>query len=117
LVVRTQNIIFAMLSANPFDIMTNAEGGKVTIDTKGEQSFADLFDLGGLFQLLKREGMIWSAIVIVILLISMFFVNRSDKLAEKKADIMHKLLIVFLMSSALFLLGAIVYIFDEALQL
>lgn len=99
-------------SINPLDIATNAEGGKTTIHVEGEQSVVDMLQLNNLYFLLRRDGMIWATIVIVVLLATMLFVKKSEKLAEKKADVLHKLLIVFLISSVVWILSLVVNIFD-----
>ena len=98
---------------NPFDIITNAEGGNVTLKGNGEaENFADIFQLSRLYYLLKREGLIWCAIVTLALIVTMFFIKRSDRLADRKGDILHKLFIAVLISSALTILSAAVGVFD-----
>lgn len=100
-------------NVNPLDIATNAEsGGKITMESGDGNGFAELFQLPALYQLLKKQGMLIAAILILWLLVTMFFVRRSDHLAEKKADILHKLFIVFLMASTLFILSSIINLFD-----
>ena len=100
-------------NVNPLDIATNAEGNGMTVVREGEDSFFQLFQLGKLFAWLKRDGLILASIVILFLLITMLFVNKAEKLADKKADIMHKLLIVFLISSVLWILDVIVVMLDK----
>lgn len=102
-------------SVDPLRIATNAEkDGKVTIVSDQEQynGFLGLFDFNYIYYFLKREVFIWGAIIIVFLLITMLFISKSEKLAERKADVMHKLLIVFIASSTLFLLSAVVNLLD-----
>lgn len=98
---------------NPLDIAVNAENGQTTIHVEGEQSFVEMFQLANLYYMLKRDGLIWGAIVIVCLLMSMLFIRRSEKLAERKADILHKIIIVFLICSVLWILGVVVALFDD----
>lgn len=110
LVASSQNI-----SVDPLKIATNAEqGGKVTITSENETygGFLGLFDFQSLYRFLKREVFVWGAVVTVFLLMTMLFISRSEKLAERKADVMHKLFIVFLASSTLFLLSAFVNVLD-----
>lgn len=46
-----------------------------------------------------------SVSIVIALFITMLFVNKSEKLAERKQDILHKLLIVFLASSLISILN------------
>lgn len=110
--MRREKWLYIIGSINPLDIATGAEGGKTTIHVEGEQSIVDMLQLNNLFYLLRRDGLIWATIVIVILLGTMLFVRKSEKLAERKADIFHKLLIVFLISSVIWILAAAVSLFD-----
>lgn len=106
-------IVIGFSEPSPLDIATNAERfGKVTLHNDGMEGFMELFQLNNLFFYLKKMGLIISAISIIMILISMYFISRSDRLAEKKADIMHKLVIVFLICSCLFILSAVVAVLD-----
>lgn len=100
------------LGINPIDIATNAEGGNVTAVTKGEDSFFSLFQLGKLFAMLRRDALLLASIVMVVLLVCILYVNNSQKLAEKKADIAHKLVVIFLICSVLWILDFVVMILD-----
>ena len=97
---------------DPLRIATNAENN-VTITGEKLDGFLGLFSFDYLFYHLKREVFIWAAIVTLFLFITMLFINRSDKIADRKNDILHKLLIVFLASSTLFILTALIRVLDE----
>ena len=97
---------------DPLRIATNAENN-VTITGEKLDGFLGLFSFDYLFYHLKREVFIWAAIVTLFLFITMLFINRSDKIADRKNDILHKLLIVYLASSTLFILTALIRVLDE----
>lgn len=99
------------VSVDPLKIATNAEGGKTTVANEDGGIFR-ILELSSLYAFLKREVFIWGAIVTLFLLMTMLFISKSEKLAERKADVMHKLFIVFLASSTLFLLSAFVNLLD-----
>ncbi len=111
-------VIYAVTSvslgtADPLKIATNAESNKVTITGEKGDGFLGLFSFNYLYYFLKREVFIWAAITTLFLFITMLFINRSDKIADRKNDILHKLFIVFLASSTLFLLTALIRVLDE----
>ena len=60
--------------------------------------FADDFDLPTLYYILYRYGMVICIIAIVIILLGMYFVNKT-KLGEKKEQLMHVLTVMFVMAS------------------
>lgn len=98
---------------NPLGIATNANGGDSNIKVEGETSIVELLGLNDLYQLMKRDGLIIATIMVLVLLVSMLLVQRADKLAEKKADIMHKLGVVFIICSLIWILNVLVAIFDS----
>jgi uncharacterized membrane protein len=99
--------------ADPLKIATNAEeDGQVTVHQSGKKDFLGIFEFDELYWFLKRQVFIWSAIIVLFLLVTMLFISRSDKLADRKADVLHKLSIVFIASSAIFLLTAFVNVLD-----
>lgn len=107
------SLLAATGGIDPIRIATNAEkDGKITITGEEQHGFLGLFAFDYLYSFLKREVLIWGAILTVFLLVSMLFITRSEKLAERKADILHKLLIVLLASSTLTLLSALVNLLD-----
>ncbi len=102
-----------MRDLNPMGIATNANGGATSIQEQNELSLVRLLGLNDLYQLMKRDGLIIATIMVLVLLASMLFVHRSDKLADKKADIMHKLGIVFIICSLIWILNIVVAILDS----
>lgn len=52
-----------------------------------------------LFQILKRGFIIICICAVLVSLISLLFVNKAEMVADKKANVIHKLEIVFLISS------------------
>jgi len=111
-VYRLKNLFFCVAAANPLDIATGAEGKNISVKGNDGNSFAEMMNLAGLYQMLKRDALIWSAIIILGCLISMFFIKRSDIVSERKKDIGHKILIVFLICSLITLLSIVVNVFD-----
>lgn len=74
-----------------------------------------LLDLGGLFYFLKKNALIVGTIVVVALLVTMLFVNKAEALADKKKDIEHKLVILFLICSSVTIFGWMKKLFDTFL--
>lgn len=64
-----------------------------------------LFDFQGLYYALKENSILIGAIVVVGLLVLMMFVHDPKEASEAKKDVEHKLFIIFLICSA-------VWIFD-----
>ncbi|MCR5719952.1 MAG: hypothetical protein K6F84_05250 [Lachnospiraceae bacterium] len=106
-------IFLASVNIDPMKIATEANGGKTTIHEYGERDLFYFFGLNGLFSFLKTQGLIIATIMVLIAFISMLFINRSDKLADKKADVIHKLKIVFIICSLLWILDLFVLICDS----
>lgn len=97
---------------DPLRIATNAEeGNRVSVAEDGNGIWGTL-RMHQFYHLLKQQVFYWSAIVVLFLLATMFFLNKSEKIAERKADILHKLAIVFLASSTIFLLSAVINVLD-----
>ena len=102
--------VTTILSANPLRIAVHAEDKP---SFAGEDDgFLGLFSFKYLYYYLKREVFIWATIITLCLLIAMMFVNKAEKLADRKKDVMHKLFIVFLASSTLFLLTSLIEVLD-----
>lgn len=98
---------------SPLDIATHAQGDQMNLQNQGEggvkeRIFAEEMNLPALFNFLKREVLLVSTIAILVTLISMLFVTKAEKLADKKENIMHKLMLVFLASSTIWLLDVFV---------
>ena len=83
-------------SVNPLEVATNGAG------IKTDTTINDILDLNNLYNLLKRDALLIATIVIVVLLASMYFIDKADMIAERKKDIEHKLgialIIVFLLT-------------------
>ena len=104
---------YALLAIDPLKIATNAESGdRITVTGEKDKGFLGLFAFNDLYHILKREVFIWGTIVTVFILVTMLFATKSEKLAEKKSDVMHKLLIILLASSTLTLLSVFVNLLD-----
>lgn len=101
-----------MLTLNPLDIATGAEGGDVTIGNSAEEGLIGDFDLVGLFRWLRRDAILLGAIVILGLLCTMLFVNKAEKLADRKDDILHKVGILLLICSIIWVLNLIASVLD-----
>lgn len=95
--------------ADPMDIMN---GKKPYSDTDELQRLLGATDL---YAVLRRDAVLIGVIAILVLLISMLFVKKSDLLAEKKKDLMHKFGIVFLISTLITLLNFLTLIFETVL--
>lgn len=70
----------------------------------------ELLSTDAIFSVIVRLIVIAAAGVILWSLITMLYISKTEKLAEKKKDIMHKLIIVFLTASSVTILNLIVYL-------
>jgi len=93
---------------DPMEIVSGAGGEDVV-----EDGIVEILQLNNLFYLLKENAVILASIMLLILFISMYFVRESQKLADKKADILHKLSIVFLIFSILWILSVFITVLDS----
>ena len=100
-----------LAAIDPLHIATNAEEG-VTVTGEYQNGFLGLLNFNYLYYFLRREVFIWAAIITLCLLIAMMFVSKAEKISDRKNDILHKLFIVFLASSALFILSTVVQVLD-----
>lgn len=71
------------------------------------------FPITDLYAILERDALVWAIIILLGTFISMLFVNKSEKLAEKKTDILHKLFIVFLIASLVSILNILLMFLDK----
>ena len=71
------------------------------------------FPVTDLYAILERDALVWAIIILLVTFISMLFVNNSEKLAEKKKDILHKLFIVFLIASLVSILNILLMFLDN----
>lgn len=92
-----------VLVMDPMEIIKGNSGAELVEEGKA----IELLGTDDLFVVLRRTSMYISVIVILVLLISMLFIRRSDKLGERKDDILHKLSIVFLIASLIALLNIV----------
>lgn len=94
-------------SLNPLDIATGGMGDESEVVNT---DIVELLELNNLFRLLQEWAVVIGAIVILALIISMHFVGKSERLAEKKADIGHKLLILFIIFSIVWIFNTLVLV-------
>lgn len=95
--------VLSGVALNPVDIASGK--GKSDSATIGGTDVAEFLQLTDLFALIRRDSILISVIVILALLITMLFIKKSDKLADRKADILHKLGIVFVIASLVTILN------------
>lgn len=105
------NVVAWWSVRNPMDIINGAEP-----DLVQEGKMIDLLGTDDLFVIIKRDALLISVVVIIGLLITMLFIRRSEKLADRKEDIMHKLLIVFLIASLVSILNIISILVEGIFQ-
>lgn len=105
-------------SLNPLEIIQGANDPNVN-DGLGQAEFsggaADVFELlnlDNLFYLLKRDLMLLATCVLAIALLKLMMIKRPKEVAEKKTDILHKLLIVFLGASIIGVLNILYQFFS-----
>lgn len=98
---------FVLSNEDPMSILRNT---RAMIDTSADSAYS-LLDLGGLFYLIRTYGLVFGAVALVIELVMFAFVKQSNMLAEKKQDIMHKLIIIFLIVNAVPLMSAVMKFF------
>lgn len=79
--------------------------GKESVDPTAGIDPVDYLRTDSLYGAISDFVTMMSVVIIMGLLITMLFVSKSEKLAEKKQDIMHKLLIVFIATSLISILN------------
>lgn len=89
-----------LLSNDPMTILKE----NATLGSSGNSAYSWL-SLGSLFYAVKKNVVLIGTISVLVCLISMIFVSKADIVAEKKADVMHRLFIIFLAVSAPTLFG------------
>lgn len=98
----------AFATFNPLEIATEGLGDAELVD----DTLVDLLELGNLYYVLKENAVLIVGIMLLAIMISMHFVNKAEKLAEKKADILHKLKILFLIFSIVWILNIIIAVLE-----
>lgn len=117
--MRTLGVLLTT-SLNPLEIIQGANDNNVTngLENAGFSGGAtDVFNLLGLdnlFYLLRRDLMLLAACVVAVALLKLMVIKRPKDVAEKKMDIIHKLIIVFLGASVIEILN-ILYQFFAAI--
>lgn len=89
---------------DPMDILYASDANN--IPTLSSLDFVEIF------MLIKTVIFIVALISIAFSLIGMLYIHNANMIAEKKKDITHKLWIVFLASSAVFLFNTLKNFFD-----
>lgn len=72
-----------------------------------------LFDFQGLYFALKENSILIGAIVVVGLLVLMMFVHDPKEVSEAKKDVEHKLFIIFLIFSAVWIFDVLKKVFQS----
>lgn len=99
-----------LLTLDPFTILNMKESENLNSQINGEwdnEGYLNALQLPTLLKLLQRYSIVIAAIVILGGLITMLFIQKADVLADKKKDIMHKILIVWLILSISTLLNLV----------
>lgn len=89
---------------DPMDILGGTfDGRSYVTDAQTEmESYVRVYDI---YHILMNIGVMAGVLVLLFTFISMLFVTRSEKLGEKKDQILHILKIIFLMGSLITILG------------
>ena len=97
------------VSYDPLKIASEGIGAENPVS--GE--VVDILQLDNLFYMLEKNAVIWTGIIVLGLFITMLFVRKSDKLAEKKADVLHKLTILFAIASLIWFVNIAVVVLNS----
>ena len=104
-------------SLNPLEIIQGANDPNVNDGLEhaefsgGAADVFELLNLDNLFYLLKRDLMLLATCVLAVTLLKLMIMKRPKDVAEKKVDILHKLLIVFLGASLIGILNILYQFF------
>ncbi|MBR2037736.1 MAG: hypothetical protein IKA09_08400, partial [Lachnospiraceae bacterium] len=106
-------------SLNPLEIIQGANdsalsGGLENAEFSGGAAVFELLHLDNLFYLFKRDLMLIAVCVLAASLLKLMIMKRPKEVAEKKMDILHKLIIVFVGASMIGILN-ILYQFFAAI--
>lgn len=89
---------------DPMDILYASDANEIP--------YLNSLDFVEIFMLVKAAIFIVALISIAFSLIAMLYIHNANVVAEKKKDITHKLWIVFLASSSVFLFNTLKTFFD-----
>lgn len=106
-----------LTSLNPLEIIQGANdhtvnGGVQSAEFSG--GAADVFhllNLDNLFYMLRRDLMLVATCVLAVALLKLMIIKRPKEVAEKKMDILHKLIIVFIGASIIGVLNILYQFF------
>ncbi|MBO5165512.1 MAG: hypothetical protein J6B90_02785 [Lachnospiraceae bacterium] len=106
-----------LTSLNPMEIIQGANdhavnGGLQNAEfSGGAEDVFQLLNLDNLFYMLRRDLMLVAACVLAVALLKLMIIKRPKDVAEKKVDILHKLVIVFIGASIIGVLNILYQFF------
>lgn len=92
-------------TTDPLDILE----GRLDIET-GSNSLWYLLDVPGLYELFFMISMMTGAICLLLSMIHFLMVRKRDLKAEIKADIMHRILLLFLLGMGITIMDALLLV-------
>lgn len=106
-----------LTSLNPLEIIqgandSTANGGLENAEfSSGAADVFRLLHLDNLFYVLRRDLMLVAVCVLAVTLLKLMIIKRPKEMADKKADILHKLTIVFVGASIIGILNILYHFF------
>jgi len=107
------NIFLNCIAGSTIDPLDIVRGEYGDYSKQVNEDIVFLLGLDDLFYLLRENAVIICACVLVFLFITMHFINKSEKIAERKADILHKLLILAVIFSLLTILNIAIKVMES----
>lgn len=93
-------VLSSLAISDPMKIITDPANNNLT-----NGGLFWLLDLGALFYLIKKNALIIGTIVVAVLLITLIYMDKTEDIANRKKDIYHKLLVIFIICSSATLFG------------
>lgn len=101
IVEELKGLCAVVLTNDPMSILQNKD------DSEKSAHVAEYYGVAELFHILQTGFIIVCVCAVLVSLIALLFVNKAEMIADKKADVLHKLGIVFIISSFAGILGII----------
>lgn len=103
-----------MASLNPLEIIQGANDSSVSsgLESGGAAEVFQLLHLDNLFYVLRRDLMLIAVCILAVALLRLMVIKRPKDVADKKMDILHKLMIVFIGASVIGVLNILFHFFS-----
>lgn len=107
-----------LASMNPLEIIQGANDSSVSSGLEnsefsgGAAEVFRLLHLDNLFYVLRRDLMLIAVCILAVTLLRLMVIRRPKDVADKKMDILHKLIIVFMGASIISILNILFHFFS-----